>query len=109
MGTAAASVVPWPFASERAQVYEHNVDNVLLRDPPALAATSPLLSRINLVPNMQQPCPGAAALVLLAPPRHAPTAPEAVQSRGMQGEHLVEMLLLSVLRRRLHGQHGRAA
>lgn len=41
------------------KIYEHNVDNVLLRDPP-MQRTSPLLAGLNLVPSpQQQPCPGA--------------------------------------------------
>lgn len=40
------------------KIYEHAVDNVILRDPPL--ATSPFLAGLNLVPAapQQQPCPG---------------------------------------------------
>ncbi|GFH29573.1 uncharacterized protein HaLaN_28257, partial [Haematococcus lacustris] len=42
------------------KVYEHCVDNVLLRDPP-MVANSPLLAGLNLVPSspQQQPYPGS--------------------------------------------------
>ena len=40
------------------KVYEHCVDNVLLRDPPMLT-NPPLLAGLNLVPGaQQQPYPG---------------------------------------------------
>ena len=38
------------------KIYEHAVDNVILRDPP-MQGLGPLLSGLNLVPQ-QQPCPG---------------------------------------------------
>lgn len=39
------------------KIYEHAVDNVILRDPP-MQGVGPLLAGLNLVPQ-QQPCPGA--------------------------------------------------
>lgn len=40
------------------KIYEHAVDNVILRDPPVQGV--PLLAGLNLVPGApQQPCPGA--------------------------------------------------
>lgn len=38
------------------KIYEHSVDNILLRDPP-MATNPPLLAGLNLVPS-QQPAPG---------------------------------------------------
>lgn len=39
-------------------IYEHAVDNVILRDPPM--QTNPLFARLNLIPSApSQPCPGA--------------------------------------------------
>lgn len=41
------------------RIYEHSVDNVLLRDPP-MATNGPLLAGLNLIPQgSQQPYPGA--------------------------------------------------
>ncbi len=44
------------------RIYEHSVDNVLLRDPP-MATNPPLLAGLNLQPLVpqpsQQPIPGA--------------------------------------------------
>eukprot|EP00879_Flechtneria_rotunda_P000506 GHRR01000610.1.p1 GENE.GHRR01000610.1~~GHRR01000610.1.p1 ORF type:complete len:344 (+),score=81.40 GHRR01000610.1:198-1229(+) len=41
------------------KIYEHAVDNVILRDPP-MQGVGPLLAGLNLVPGTpQQPCPGA--------------------------------------------------
>eukprot|EP00775_Hariotina_reticulata_P003636 gene3636-3897_t len=41
------------------KIYEHAVDNVILRDPP-VQGIGPLLAGLNLVPGTpQQPCPGA--------------------------------------------------
>lgn len=39
------------------KIYEHSVDNILLRDPP-MATNPPMLAGLNLVPS-QQPAPGA--------------------------------------------------
>ncbi|KAK9903421.1 hypothetical protein WJX75_005160 [Coccomyxa subellipsoidea] len=46
----------------KGKIYEHQVDNVILRDPPMLR--SPLFAGLNLTPLLQpqpqtQPCPGA--------------------------------------------------
>jgi hypothetical protein len=41
------------------KIYEHSVDNILLRDPP-MATNPPLLAGLNLVPS-SQPAPGACA------------------------------------------------
>lgn len=43
------------------KIYEHSVDNVLLRDPPMAMAPNALLSALNLVPTTQgqTPVPGA--------------------------------------------------
>lgn len=52
----------------RGKIYEHAVDNVMLRDPP-MALASPLMASINLVTGgaRQQPYPGACCHLLLPP------------------------------------------
>eukprot|EP00877_Chromochloris_zofingiensis_P015223 jgi/Chrzof1/9955/Cz04g21290.t1 len=40
------------------KIYEHAVDNIILRDPP-MQGLPPLLAGLNFVPSVpQQPCPG---------------------------------------------------
>lgn len=43
------------------KVYEHNVDNVLLRDPPAAVVNPFNLVNLSLSQPQQQPCPGKQA------------------------------------------------
>lgn len=41
------------------KIYEHAVDNIILKDPPKQG--NPFLAGLNLIPlpQQQQPCPGA--------------------------------------------------
>lgn len=72
------------------RIYEHIVDNILLRDPPFMT-NPPLLAGLNLTPNtglvpqQQLPCPGA--WYMPTPVTGMPTQPDLLPARSAGDGH----------------------